>query len=167
MKKVYEGRVFSVEVGEKRFPNGQTHEVEIVRHAPSVVLIPIDGEQRVVLVRQYRHSVRQHLWELPAGSVNPGERPDEAAARECEEEIGRRPHRVGRVAALYPTPGYCDEEMLFFTASDLRHPPPDSPYKPDDDEYFEVQAFTLTEARAMVSRGEIVDLKTAYGLTLV
>ena len=89
------------------------------------------------------------------------------ARRECEEEIGRAPARVERVGAWYPTPGFCDEELIFFRVSDLRAPAPDSPHTSDDDEDIQPKTLTIEEARAMVARGEIVDLKTAFGLTLV
>src|SRR5689334_7287618 len=114
MKKVYEGRVFSVEVGEKRFPNGQTHEVEIVRHAPSVVLIPIEADGQVVIIRQFRAPLDRETWEFPAGRVDAGESAEDAARRECEEEIGRVPHELQRIRGLYPTPGFCDEQLIFF-----------------------------------------------------
>jgi ADP-ribose pyrophosphatase len=164
---VYKGRVFSVEVEHARFPNGTEHDVEIVRHAPCVVLIPLQHDGRVVLIRQYRHSVKRDLWELPAGGINAGESPEAAAARECEEEIGLVPGRIERIAGLLPSPGYCDEEMFFFRVSDLRPPAADSAHKPDDDEDIEVHPVTVEEAREMVARGDIVDLKTAYALTLI
>jgi ADP-ribose pyrophosphatase len=164
---VYKGRVFSVEVERRRFPNGQEHEVAIVRHPPSVVLVPIADDGRLVLIRQYRASVGRELWEIPAGSVDEGETPDQAAARECEEEIGLAPGRIERVRGLFPTPGFCDEELIFYRVSQLRPPAADSPHKPDDDEDIRSQLVTIEEARSMVERGEIIDLKTAYGLTLV
>ena len=164
---VYKGRVFSVEVERRRFPNGQEHEVAIVRHPPSVVLVPISDDGRVVLIRQYRASVGREMWEIPAGSVDEGETPEQAAARECEEEIGLAPGRVERVRGLFPAPGFCDEELIFFRVSQLRSPAPDSPRKPDEDEDIHSQLVTVEEARSMVERGEIIDLKTAYGLTLV
>ena len=164
---IYRGRVFSVEVDTRRFPDGRDHEVAVVRHPPSVVLIPIEHDGRVVLIKQYRASVDRELWELPAGSLEPGESADAAARRECEEEIGRAPARVERLGAWYPTPGFCDEELIFFRVSDLRAPAPDSPHKPDDDEDIQPKTLTIEEARGMVARREIVDLKTAFGLTLV
>ena len=164
---VYKGRVFSVEVENARFPNGTEHKVEIVRHAACVVLIPIQDDGRVVLIRQYRHSVKRDLWELPAGGIDAGEAAEAAAARECEEEIGLVPGKIERITALYPSPGYCDEEMIFFRVSELRPPPPDSAHKADDDEDIEVHPVTVAEARQMAARGEIVDLKTAYALTLL
>ena len=167
MPTVYKGRVFSVDVVRARFPNGTEHELEIVRHSPSVVLIPIQEDGRVVLIRQYRHSVGRVLWEVPAGSLDPGESPEAGAARECEEEIGLVPGRLERLCGLLPTPGYCDEEMIFFRASDLRAPATDSTHRADEDEYIDVQPVTIGEARLMVTRGEIVDLKTAYALSLI
>lgn len=167
MSIVYRGRVFSVEVDRVRFPNGREHEVAIVRHAPSVVLIPMRDARHVILIRQYRHSLAREIWELPAGSLDPGETAEAAAARECEEEIALRPARIERLAAFYPAPGFCDEELIFFRVSDLRAPPADSPHKPDEDEDIHVRVFTTDEAKAMVERGEVIDLKSAYGLTLV
>jgi ADP-ribose pyrophosphatase len=164
---VYKGRVFSVEVARKRFPDGTEHEIAVVRHPPAVVVVPIDGDGRVILIRQFRAALDRELWEVPAGSVDAGESADAAARRECEEEIGLVPRTVRHIRSLYPTPGYCDEEMIFFVASDLEQPAPDSPHEPDEDENIEPRAFTLDEARAMVERGEIVDLKTAYALALI
>ncbi len=164
---VFKGKVFSVESGTLRFPNGREHHVDIVRHAPSVVIVPMEDDGRVVLIRQYRAALGRELWEVPAGSIDEGESLEAAAARECEEEIGRAPSQVERLGAQYPTPGYCDELMNFFRVSGLHAPPPDSPHKPDEDEDIAAQAFTIEEARAMVKRGEIVDLKTAYALTLL
>ena len=164
---VFKSRVFSVEVGKKRFPNGREHEVAIVRHPPSVVLIPLEDDGRVVVIKQYRAPIDRETWEFPAGSLDPDESAEAAARRECEEEIGRVPQRVERLAALFPTPGYCDEQMIFFRLSDLRQPPADSPHKPDEDEDIEARSVTVDEARTMVARGEIIDLKTAYALTLI
>ena len=167
MRTVFTSRVFSVEVGAKRFPNGREHEVAIVRHPPAVVVVPLEDDGRVVLIRQFRAAIDRELWEVPAGSVDRSEAAEEAARRECEEEIGRAPQRVERLGALFPPPGYCDEEMIFFKATGLRQPPADSPRKADEDEDITAKSVTIAEARAMVARGEIVDLKTAYALTLI
>jgi ADP-ribose pyrophosphatase len=167
MDTVFKGKVFSVEVGMKRFPNGQEHRVEIVRHSASVVLIPFDEEGRVVIIRQYRAPLDREMWEFPAGRLDEGESADDAARRECEEEIGLVPHQVERVGGLYPAPGFCDEELIFFRVSDLRKPAADSTRKPDDDEDITTRIVSVAEVRAMVERGEIIDLKTAYAITLI
>jgi ADP-ribose pyrophosphatase len=164
---VFQGRVFSVEVETVTLPDGRAYQVETVRHAPSVVLIPLLDEHHVMLIRQHRYSIGREIWELPAGGVNPGESAETAAARECEEEIGLAPGMIERIRGLFPTPGFCDEELIFFRVSNLHPPAPDSPHHPDDDEDIHAQPFTIAEAKAMVTRGEIVDLKTAYGLSLI
>ena len=164
---VYKGRKFSVEVDRVRFPNGSEHEMEIVHHPPSVVLLPMQDSEHVILIRQYRASIRRELWELPAGSLEAGETAEAAAERECEEEIGLVPGRVEPLRGLFPTPGFCDEELIFFRVSELRPPDPDHRRKPDDDEDIQAEIFTVEAAKAMAARGEIIDLKTAYGLTLI
>lgn len=164
---VFKGRVFSVEVDQRRFPDGREHEVAIVRHSPSVVIIPMRDDGQVILIRQYRASVDRELWEVPAGRVDTGESPEDAVVRECEEEIGLVPRRLQRIRGLYPAPGFCDEELIFFRVSDLVPPPANSPHKPDEDEDIYVQPHSVAAARAMVTSGQIIDLKTAYALTLI
>jgi len=162
-------RVFAVDVEQVPSPDGsgRTHEIATIRHAPCVVLIPVLDDGRVVLIRQYRHSVKRVLWEFPAGSIDPGEAPEAAAMRECEEETSLAPSRVERLTAMLPAPGYCDEEMIFFRVTGLHAPAADSTHKPDDDEDISVHPTSVAEARGMLARGDIVDLKTAYALTLI
>jgi 8-oxo-dGTP pyrophosphatase MutT (NUDIX family) len=164
---VFEGRVFSVDVEKLRLPDGREYQVDTVRHRPSVVLLPMRDDAHIILIRQYRHSIRRQIWELPAGSLNPGEAAESAAARECEEEIALVPGRIDRLRGIFPAPGFCDEELIYFRLSDLRPPPPDSPHKPDEDEDIHAQVFPIADAKAMAASGEIVDLKTAFGLTLI
>ncbi len=99
----------------------------IVRHDGSVVLVPMDDDGRVLLVRRYRHAAGRFLWELPAGSLEVGEDPDEAARRECQEELGLIPGRLERLLTLYPTPGFCTEVMTFYRATELRRRAPAMP----------------------------------------
>jgi ADP-ribose pyrophosphatase len=167
MSVVYRGRVFSVDVESRRLPNGRDHQVEIVRHPPSIVLIPFEADGRLVLIKQYRAPVDRELWEFPAGTLNPNESVEAAARRECEEEIGRIPGTLERLGGWYPSPGYCDEEMIFFRAWDLVTPPPASRRQPDEDEVIHPETFTVEEVRAMLARREIVDLKTAFALSLI
>ncbi len=163
---VHTGRIFRLEVDRVRLPTGHTVDMEIVRHPGSVVLLPIPEPGKIILIRQYRYTIDRWIWELPAGSLKPGENPDEAAARECEEEIGLAPGKVTRLRGYFPTPGFCDEEMIYFRCEDLRPPAPDSTARKDEDEEIEPRTFTIDEARALVASGEIVDLKTMAGLTL-
>ena len=168
IRKVHEGRIFSVAVESITLPHGGNLEMEIIRHPGSVVIVPVDDSGAVVLVRQYRHALGRWVWELPAGSLKAGEDPEGAALRECHEEIGSIAGRVERLGAFFPTPGYCDEEMHFFLASGLRLPGAgDQAAVPDDDEDIEARPFTVEDILAMIAAGEIIDLKTVAGIALL
>jgi ADP-ribose pyrophosphatase len=167
IQRVYSGRVFDVVVETVTLPKGHVLRAEIVRHPPSVVILPMTAAGEVILVRQYRHAVGRWIWELPAGSLDPGEEAEKAAVRECHEEINLVPGRVERLGAFFPTPGYCDEEMIFFRATELRAPREDEEAHGDEDEDIESKAFALDDLRRMVDIGEIADLKTVAGLSLI
>lgn len=164
---VYDGRVVRVERDRVRMPNGREATLEVVRHHGSVVLLPVPEPGRVILVRQYRYAVNEHLWELAAGSLEPGEDPAAGAARECEEETGWVPAEVELVGRFYPTPGYCDELMHFYRLTGLARRTEGEAAVPDEDEDLEVRSFTMAELRGMLERGEILDLKTAVGVGLL
>lgn len=161
------GRIFRLEVDRVTLPTGHTLDMEIVRHPGSVVLVPLPAPGSIILIRQYRYAIDRWIWELPAGTLKPGEDAATAAARECEEEIGLAPGRVTLMGGYFPTPGFCDEEMVYCRCEDLRPPAPDSTVRKDEDEEIEPRTFTLAEAHRMVASGEIVDLKTVAGLSLV
>ena len=167
IRKIYDGRIFSVVVETVTLPKGHVMKAEIVRHPPSVVIIPITAAGEIILVRQYRHAIGRWVWELPAGSMDPGEEAEAAAIRECHEEITLVPGRVERLGAFFPTPGYCDEEMIFFRASELRAPGAAEHAHADEDEDIEPKAFGIGDLRRMIEIGEIVDLKTVAGLSLI
>lgn len=164
---VHVGRIVRLEVDRVTLPSGHTIDMEVVRHPGSVVLLPVPAPGSIILIRQYRYTVDRWIWELPAGTLKKDEDPSVAAARECEEEIGLVPQRVTRLRGYFPTPGFCDEEMIYCLCEDLRVPAPDSMVRKDEDEDIEPRTFTLAEARAMVASGEIIDLKTLAGLSLV
>jgi ADP-ribose pyrophosphatase len=167
VRTVFSGRVFTVQVESITLPKGHALEAEIVRHPGSVVIVPLNDLNEVVLVRQYRHAIGRHTWELPAGSLKAGEDVRAAALRECQEEIVMVAERLQPLGSFFPTPGYCDEEMHFFLATGLRAPRDgDEEAHPDEDEDIETRWVPLEEALAMVARGEIVDLKTVAGLSL-
>ena len=164
-QQVFKGKVFSVDRDRVKMPNDRTVTVDVVRHSQSVVLVPVPEPGKVILIRQYRYAVNAFLWELPAGSVDEGESPEQAARRECHEEIGLVPATIVRLSAMYPTPGYCDEEMVFFRLSGLEQT--DEKAAPDEDEDIEVKVFELRDAREMIRRGEIQDMKTLVGISLL
>lgn len=162
---VFKGPIFHVERHRVRLPNGRDAVMDVVRHEGSVVLIAQPARDSVVLVRQYRYVIGRWIWELPAGSLDPGERPAHAARRECAEEIGLTPRRVRRLRTLYPTPGFVDERMIFFHCTELSAPA--RPLALDEDELLEPRTFRVSEVRRMIARGQIVDMKTIVGMELI
>lgn len=165
---MFEGRIFTVQIETVTLPKGHDLKAEVIRHPGSVVIIPITADGQVILVRQYRVPLGRWAWELPAGSLKPGEDAAKAAHRECHEEIGLIPGTLERLGAFYPTPGYCDEEMNFFRVSELREAGDgDADAQPDEDEDIEAKPFTLDELKSMIRTGEIIDLKTVAALSLL
>jgi ADP-ribose pyrophosphatase len=129
------------------------------------VLIPQPRRGQVILIRQFRYVLGHWIWELPAGTLEAGERPHRAARRECEEEIGLRPARLRTLGHYYPTPGFCDEHMTFYLCTGLVRPA--RPAAGDEDEQIEPRTFSLAQAWALVRRGEIIDMKTVLGLAML
>ena len=165
---IYKGRVFSITVDEVGFPDGRVVKMECVRHRGSVVLLPMTAPDRILLVRQYRYVVNRWLWELPAGTLEPNETPEAAALRECHEEVGKIAGRARQLLSFLPSPGFCDEEMNFYLLTGLRDRlPGEAAARQDPDEVLEVQEFPVSVVREMLKRGEISDMKTAVGLSLI
>jgi len=164
-ERVFEGKVFHVDRERVTLPHGTTVTLDVVRHPLSVVMLPVPEPGHLILIRQYRHAVKQWLWEAPAGSVDDGETPEAAARRECHEEIGLVPETVVRLGAMFPTPGYCDEQMIFFRVSGLAEGTEAAAV--DEDEDIEARTFTIRDVREMVRKGEIVDMKTIVGVGML
>jgi ADP-ribose pyrophosphatase len=112
-RRIYDGNVVNLRVDTLRRPNGESHDVEVVEHAQAVVVIVRPRPDEMLLVRQYRHPLARENWEVVAGGMNPGESPEEAAARELREETGYVAHRVTRLWSAFSAPGFCDELLHF------------------------------------------------------
>ena len=168
IRTVFQGRVFTVRVETISLPKGGELQAEIVRHPGSVVIVPLTGQDEILLVRQYRPAIGKWAWELPAGSLKPGEDVEHAARRECHEETGHVAAHLERLGSFFPTPGYCDEQMTFFKAIGLRAPGAgDEDAHQDEDEDIEVRPFARDQLQRMIASGEIIDLKTIAGLSLL
>jgi ADP-ribose pyrophosphatase len=161
-RRLYAGKVLSLDVDEVEEPGDVRTTREVVRHAGSVAVLALQDDGRIVLVRQYRYPVDDFVWELPAGRLDPGETPEAAAQRELREEIGHRAREMTRLAFFYTTPGFCDEAMHVFRATGLEP----APAPGDEDERIEVRAFTLAELSSMIDGGEIREGKTLVALLL-
>jgi ADP-ribose pyrophosphatase len=165
---VYRGRVIDVTADDIVYPDGRLVRMDIVRHPGSVVLLPMTAPDRILLVQQYRYVVDKWLWELPAGTREPDESADSAAMRECHEEVGKIAGRARKLLSFFPSPGFCNEEMDFFLLTELRDRLPGEPAAHQDpDEMLKVEEFAVEQVRKMVRMGEIRDMKTALGVTLV
>jgi ADP-ribose pyrophosphatase len=162
---IFEGRVIRIEREAVTLDNGQVAVIEAVRHRGSVVILAQPSPGEIVLIRQFRPVINRWIWEVPAGSLDAGETPDNAVVRECEEEIGLTPRRVERLASWFPSPGFCDEIMHFYLCSDLV--PPSGPVAQDPDEQIEPATVPLTELRTMIDDGRVVDMKTVVALSLL
>ena len=138
--------------------------MHVIRHPGSVVLLPMPDPDHIILARQYRYAIDQWTWELPAGSIHPGETPEQAAIRECHEEIAKLPQKTELLGRFFPTPGYSDELMIFFRLTELTDP--NHAAETDDDEDIEAGLFTLDEALLLVANNS-PDMKTALGLRLI
>jgi ADP-ribose pyrophosphatase len=159
-RRLHEGWVVSLRVDRVKLPNGRLTVREVVEHAPVVAIVALDGRGSVLLVRQYRLPVQRSLLEIPAGGIDPGESPEEAAQRELQEETGQRAGRLERLCSFFASPGYCDEYMHLYLATALEA----SALAADADESIEVMRLPLSEAVHLIERGEICDAKTIVGL---
>ena len=159
-KVFFRGRLVSLEVDRVIEPGGREVEREVCRHPGAAAVLALTGEDEVVLVRQYRYAVDEFLWEVPAGTLASGETPDETARREFLEETGFYPHRLEKLAELFAAPGFTDERLHLFMASELEEQAP----CPDEDEAIEVGVFSLEEVRVMLEQGRIRESKTMVAL---
>lgn len=131
----------------------------VVRHAGSAVMLAMDEKKRILLVRQYRLPADRYLWELPAGKVDPGEKPLQAAKRELAEETGYKAKKWEKLASFFVSPGYVEERMTIFLAKNLTA----GEATPMDDEQIETRWFKRKEIAAMIESGKIEDAKTIIG----
>jgi ADP-ribose pyrophosphatase len=131
----------------------------VVRHIGSAVMMAVDEKKRVLLVRQYRLPAEKRLWELPAGRLDPGEKPLQAAKRELKEETGYKAAKWSKLASYFASPGFVQERMTIFLAEDLT----EGEATPMDDEQIEARWFKRKELAKMIADGEIEDGKTLIG----
>jgi len=159
-REVYNCRLFRVTEDEAVDPKtGFRIKRSVVRHAGSAVMMAVDRKQRILLVRQYRLPADQYLWELPAGRLDPGEKPLQAARRELKEETGYRARKWTKLASYFVSPGYVQERMTIFLAEELIA----GEATPMDDERIETRWFTKKELSEMIEAGKIDDAKTLIG----
>jgi ADP-ribose pyrophosphatase len=157
---LYQGKVFRLQRDTVIEPGGVQAERDIIVHPGSVVVLPVFKDGRVLLIRQYRHSVGEFLWELVAGRKEPHESPVAGARRELLEETGYTAKRLRRLLRVVPTPGFANEWMWIFAAEGLIA----GAAQPEADEKITPRIFTLKQVEKMIQRGTLRDAKSICGL---
>lgn len=159
---VYEGLIVDVRRDKALLPNGKVVNREVVVHPGGVVVLPLDEDGFVTMVRQYRYPNQHVLLEVPAGKLEVGEDPEMCGRRELREEVGFTAQRFELLCVMEPSPGYSSEKLYLYLARGLTF----VGLKPDEDEFLEVVRLPLADIVASVQRGEISDAKTALAVLL-
>ena len=161
-KPIYQGRVLRLGIETLTLPNGENVALEIVHHPGGAAVVALDAREHVCLLRQYRHASGGWLWELPAGKLEPDEKPQTTAKRELLEEAGVQAGQWQGLGDILMTPGFCDEVVHLFLARELTH----VTAQPEAHEVIEVHWIPFDQALARVYAGTLRDAKTMLGLTL-
>jgi ADP-ribose pyrophosphatase len=164
-RRIYSGKVISLDVDMVRFPDGTTGELELIRHPGAAAIVPCasdpaGGDPTILMIRQFRYAAGGVLWEVPAGTLAPGEAPEACARRELLEEAGVTAERVERLTSIWTTPGFTDEAIHLFWAQGLT--PGTAAHEPD--EFIEVVPRPLSDVVAAIRDGEIRDAKTVAAI---
>ncbi|MFW6071483.1 MAG: NUDIX hydrolase [Candidatus Bipolaricaulota bacterium] len=166
-RKEFGGNLLTLTVNEVRDPEGRKGRREVVHHPGGVVIVPRlqdESGDRLVLVKQYREPAGQTLWEFPAGTLEEGETRRECARRELIEETGYKPLELEKKVDLYTSPGYSDEVLSLYLATDIEVVEGSEKIEAPEDENLEVGAFPANEVLERANKGEIKDGKTLAGL---
>ena len=161
-KTIHEGRVFSLVTENYTLENGVRSQMDFIQHPGAAAMVPLINFTEVILIKQYRHTIREFIWEIPAGTLDPDELPLECASRELIEETGYSAAEWHQLGTITPLPGCSDERIHIFLALNLQT----AEQHLDDDEMLNVHQLKLEEALQMIVDGEISDGKTISGLYL-
>ncbi len=159
---IHKGRVYELVSENITLENGVTTETEFIHHPGATAIVPMLNKTQIILINQYRHALRKFIWEIPAGTLNTEETPINCARRELIEETGYSAQTWKQLAEITPVPGYSDERIYIFLATDLDP----AGQSLDSDEILNVHTLKLEEALTMIRNGEIQDGKTISGLFL-
>lgn len=159
---IYDGKIIKLQVDDVLLPDGKTAKRELIKHPGAVAIIPITNDNKIIFVEQYRKPLEKSLVEIPAGRLEPGEKPEVTAVRELEEETGYTTKTLSFVSSFFTSPGFANELMYIYKTDQLI--PLDKPVAGDDDEFVEVIELTLEEAKQCVKEERIHDAKTNYAI---
>lgn len=159
-QRIYDGKVVHLRVDTIELPSGNLTKREVVEHGGAVAIVPVLGDGRIALIRQWRTAADEYLLELPAGGLEKGEEPEACARRELIEEIGYEMGRVTPLFSVFLAPGYSSELIHIFLGEELR----EVGAQPEEDEDLEFVPLSLDEALQKIDEGQIRDAKTVAGL---
>lgn len=162
-RQVFSGRVFNLTKETWRGPNEKTFERQTIVHPGAVGMVPFKSARKLILIRQFRPAVRKELLEIPAGTIEAGERPLVCAKRELAEEIGFAARKWKKLGTIYSAPGFCSERLVLYKAWDLSP----SYAEKDEDEHIDAVEMSMTEVKSAVTSGKICDAKTLSALLLL
>ena len=157
---VYRGKIFELIRENITLENGTTTDVEFIEHPGAAAIIPFLDDNRIVLLKQYRHALKKYIWEIPAGTLDPQEEIISCAKRELIEETGYSASGWQKLGEITPVPGYSDERIHIYLATELQP----AEQHLDADEVIQVQEVEFNEALEMIGNGEIQDAKSIAGL---
>lgn len=162
-ERIYEGRVFDLYQDTIKYPDGRNARFDLIHHGGAVAIVPVDEDNNIWFVRQFRPAIMGMILEIPAGTLELGEEPEACAAREIQEEIGMAAKEITKIGEFYLAPGYSTENMYLFLAKGL-YP---SSLAQDADEYIEVEKYPAEKVFEMAREGKIKDGKTLAALGLI
>lgn len=159
---LFEGKMVRLRLDAVKMPDGREATREILERPDCIAVVPVDADDNILLVRQYRKAVEKEMLEIPAGGIDPGEDPETAVCREMREETGYAPGKIERMGGFYAAPGYCTEYLYVFLATDLVP----SPLIAEDTDGIEVVRVPASQVKELVTSGTICDAKSVAGLLL-
>jgi len=163
INRIYDGRIINLQKRTIKLQSGKIAHREIIKHPGSVAIIPILDNNTIILIEQYRSALEKVILEIPAGTLNHSEKPEDCARRELLEETGYQARNFRKLLVSYTTPGYSDEEMHFYLATELTY----KGARPEEDENIRTRMIKLDEINRMIKNGEINDMKTISGISRI
>ncbi|MDY0396513.1 NUDIX hydrolase [Virgibacillus halophilus] len=161
-EQIYSGKIVHLQVDKVMLPDGKIATRELIKHPGAVAVIAINDDNKLILVEQYRKPCERTLVEIPAGKLEQGEDPKQAAVRELEEETGYVAKELKYITSFYSSPGFADELLhIYFTDKLVKS---DDPREADEDEFVEVLELSLQEAKQYAAIQKICDAKTNYAV---
>lgn len=155
-EKLFEGKIIDLRIETVEMPDGKTAYRELVDHPGGVGILALTKDGKIPMVKQYRKPIERAIWEIPAGKLDQGEEPMKCGIRELEEETGYKAEEIVPLGFLYPSPGFANETTYVFFAKGLTR----GEVHPDEDEFLDIEEFTVDEVRTKIMNNEINDAKT-------